>query len=138
MFYYSENDAIFGTETLWTQDRHPGRRLPPLNKTLTLTPTLAPGEWWNDEHHVVGAVFSGDCRYLGILHELAYGRHLYTTIWEIEDKLNFNDIRQSQPWARRLQCLHTTHYKISGFSPYPLTIGPDGLFCTPGPFQTSG
>lgn len=125
VFYYSEDGLPSGMERLWVQDRRTGRRLPPLYKTLT--PTLNPGE---RGHLVLGAAFSRDGRYLGILY---LAGSVYTTIWEIEDKLDFHDIKQSQAWARRLQCLHTTHYGYIISQPYccPLTVGPDGLFATP-------
>ena len=118
-FYYSEE--FLGPskkETLWVQDRQTGRRLPPARKTLP-----------QESIGVKSAVFSRDWRYLAILYQ---GRDdgLYTTIWEIEDKLDFNNIKHTRPWARRHQILVLDESWFND-SCCPLTAGPDDLFCTP-------
>ena len=53
-----------------------------------------------------------------------------TSIWEIEDKLDFGNIKQTRPWARRLQCL-STHDQGFASSICPITTGPGDCFCTP-------
>lgn len=131
VFYYSESRLPSASETLWAQDRQTGQRLPPVKKALTPAPTLPRtlSGWDHINIMVVGAVCSGDGRYVGIV----YTRHydLYTTIWEIEDQLHFHDIKQSQPWARRLQCLHLRMPASWGYPNYlPIAVGSDNLFCT--------
>lgn len=140
LFCYCESDVTsrVGVETLWLQDRHSGRRLPPLSRTLTPPPD---GESWH-RHDVIGALFSRNFRCLAVVHRV--GEHYWTTIWEMEDRLDFHDIRQSQPWARRLQCLHhvmndalvdadNPRESTDDVSPNPccpLAIGPDECFAT--------
>lgn len=97
VFHYSERMLISRMEMLWVQDRQTGRRLPPMNKTL------------NPEPHegmtlkAIIAVFSRDFRYLGIFYEADEG--LYTTIWEIEDRLDFHDIKQKSTMGAKTSML---------------------------------
>ena len=128
VFCYSEKEFRSGMETIWVQDRQTGRRLSPMKKALSFESDM----FMNGEP--VSAVFSRDRRYLGILYCVDYTSYC-TSIWEIEDQFNFHDIKQSQPWARRLQCLHVPDMTEEYLSKYCrslyLTIGPDDLFCTP-------
>lgn len=119
VFYYSEPDLSSEMETLWVQDRQTGRRLHPMKKTWKT--------FWGIS--AISAVLSRDWRYLGVSYSTAMDG-LCTTIWEIEDKFNFHDIKQSQPWARRIQLLWANEGWFEK-SCCPLTIGPDDLFCTP-------
>lgn len=118
-FHYSERTVISGMETLWVQDRQTGRRLHPIKKSFEDV----------DIKDVLSAVLSRDGRYLGVVYSV-WGRRTCTTIWEIEDQFDFHDIKQSQPWAGRIQLL-VTNEPWSWQSCCPLTIGPDDLFCTP-------
>ncbi len=85
------------------------------------------------DYHCNSTVLSSDRKYREALYSLF--RHqrgydtLITSIWEIEDNLNFGDIKQRKSWARRLQLLFTEYL---GFREayYPLAVGQDGLFAT--------
>lgn len=117
-FYFADKEMSSGIETLWVQNRQTGQRLPPMNRTLMP----------HRSDRVISAVFSRDFRYLAILYTLRRNGFC-TTIWEIEDQLDFEEIKQNRPWARRLQVLFTnTEWDDSCC---PLTARPDGLFCTP-------
>lgn len=121
VFYYSESWLGSGMETLWVQDRQTGRRLPPLKKAIAPAPEKS-------AMTAIGAAVSRDSKYLSILYKIFGG--LETTIWELEDRLDFHDIKQSKPWARRLQSLHTNKFPPRDGC-CALTIGPDNSFCTP-------
>ena len=121
VFYYSESWLRSGMETLWVQDRQTGQRLPPMKGVPASMPE-------NSMLTAIGAAISRDSRYLCILYKF-FG-NLGTSIWEIEDRLDFHDIKQNEPWARRLQFLHTTRF-LPDDQCCALSIGPDNLFCTP-------
>ncbi len=129
VFYYSDKFLRTGSATLWAQDRRTGRCLDPVEAEIEI-----------DRPHsaftLISSVLSFDRKYLAALYsgyritfERVYGT-LITSIWAIESDLNFRDIKQRKPWARRLQFLSTEDL---GFSKacYPLAPGQDGLFCTP-------
>ena len=114
------------TEVLWVQERATGRRLQPVRARLPdpLNLTLR------------NAVLSRDSMYLAIL----YSDHNHwwdigaqnsiTSIWVIEDSLDFHDLRRGRPWARRLHCFRTQGCWFID-SCLPLTAGRDGLFYCP-------
>ena len=113
-------------EVLWVQERATGRRLQPVRGSL---PDL-------EEPALRDAVLSRDCTYLAILYQ---GHGLYggpssgnfiTSIWVIEESLDFHDLRSRRPWARRLQCFRAQEPCFIG-SCLPLTAGWDGLFYCP-------
>lgn len=118
VFYYSYHSV-----TLWVQDRRTGRRLDPVKAEI------------DPEGFVISAVLSSDRKYLGVLYQLS-GREsgrdstLVTSIWKIDTNLNFRDIKQRKPWARRLQLLFIENPGFNRDS-YSLAVDHDGLFCTP-------
>jgi hypothetical protein len=124
-------------EVLWVQERATGRRLQPAKSPLTdsdiscqtlETPSTSihkrrPG--------LVNAVLSRDRTYLAILYEdFDSEGYFITSIWIIQDSLDFHNIRYRRPWARRLHCFGT-HSPSFAASCLPLTVGQDGLFYCP-------
>ena len=88
-----------------------------------------------DQITLENAVLSRDCTYLAILYSgrlyrRGYNNDLVTSIWIIEDSLDFHDLRRRRPWARRLHCFRTQALDFSG-SCLALTAGWDGLFYCP-------
>ena len=114
------------TEVLWVQERATGRRLLPVRGPLPNLVRLT----------LINAVLSRDCRYLALLyngyqyHDDSFHRNLITSIWVIEDSLDFHDLRSRRPWARQLHCFRTQGYSFED-SCLPLTAGRDGLFYCP-------
>ena len=113
-----------GTEVLWVQERETGRRLQPVRGPLSCSSKL----------RLVDAVLSRDCTYLAILYRdngnIDCVRFI-TSIWVIEDSLDFHDLRSRRPWARQLHCFRTPQPKRFAGSCLPLTAGRDGLFYSP-------
>ena len=115
------------TEVLWVQERATGRRLQPVKGPLPILVFFS----------LANAVLSRDCKYLAILyHPFAASSptEFITTIWVIEDSLDFHDLRSRRPWARQLNCFMTQKLGfIHGLSRscLPLTVGRDGLFYCP-------
>ena len=113
-----------GTEVLWVQERETGRRLQPVRGPLSYSLKL----------RLVDAVLSRDCTYLAILYRdngnIDCVRFI-TSIWVIEDSLDFHDLRSRRPWARQLHCFRTPQPRRFVGSCLPLTAGRDGLFYSP-------
>ena len=108
------------TEVLWVQERATGRRLQPVRGLL-------PHLWGI---YIRNAVLSRDCRYLAVLYMGYRHEPSITSIWIIEDSLDFHDLRSSRPWARQLHCFMTQGYWFED-SCLPLTAGWDGFFYCP-------
>ena len=110
------------TEVLWVQERATGRRLQPVKGIL---PNIT-------EPTLKNAVLSRDSTYFAILYYESdlYSGSFVTSIWMIEDSIDFHDLRRRRPWARQLHCFET---RKSGLirSCLPLTAGWDGLFYCP-------
>ena len=125
--YGKDKDAM---ETLWVQDRQTGQLLNPVTASFD-----GLNSYWL---RMTRAILSRDRRYLGVVRD-TFDHAMTTSIWEIEEKLpQFGDIKQSQPWARRLQCLTAWHPWPTWFgyaTPCSLSMGPNDLpsdlFCTP-------
>ena len=113
-------------EVLCVQERATGRRLQPVIAPLpdSLEITLR------------DAVLSRDCTYLAILYkQCGYTGDIgpedfITSIWVIEDSIDFHDPRRRRPWARQLHCFTTQTY-LSFDSCLSLTAGQDDLFYCP-------
>ncbi len=113
------------TEVLWVQERATGRRLQPVRGPLPDLEENVPS--------LKDAVLSRDCTYLAILYDengLFGSGDFITSIWVIEDSLDFHDLRSRRPWARRLHCFRTVEPCFID-SCLPLTAGWDGLFYCP-------
>ena len=111
------------TEVLWVQERATGRRLQPARAILPDPSGL----------RLRNAVLSRDYKYLAILysnHDFHSCEDCVTSIWVIEDSLDFHDLRRRRPWARRLHCFSTLDYWFID-SCLPLTAGRDGFFYCP-------
>ena len=110
------------TEVLWVQERATGRRLQPVR-------CLLPNNIRNQT--LKNAVLSRDSTYLAILYESdLYTASFITSIWIIEDTIDFHDLRRRSPWARRLHYFETRGSCLNS-SCLPLTAGWDGLFYCP-------
>ncbi|KAK0506980.1 hypothetical protein JMJ35_010680 [Cladonia borealis] len=126
IYITAESTVRNNTEVLWVQERATGRRLKPVRGPL---PNLL-------EIHLINAVLSRDCTYLAILYSDyrdsrgISAENFITSIWVIEDNLDFHDLRSRRPWARRLHCFRTRETWFMD-SCLPLTAGRDGLFYCP-------
>ena len=118
VYITAESEVRNESEVLWVQERVTGRRLQPVRGAL---PVL---RGWS----LRDAVLSRDYTYLTILYS-NYGDFI-TSIWVIEDSLDFHDLRRRRPWARRLHYFSTRAGQFSE-SCLPLTAGRDGLFYCP-------
>ena len=114
------------TEVLCVQERATGRRLQPVIAPLPDSSEIT----------LKNAVLSRDCTYLAILYRACnYSRSIYydhfiTSIWIIEDSIDFHDLRRRRPWARRLHCFSTQGDSFVD-SCLALTAGRDDLFYCP-------
>ena len=125
VYITAESKVRNGTEVLWVQERAIGRRLQPVRGPLSDSLKLK----------LTDAVLSHDCKYLAILYNASryvsdFSEDFITSIWAIEDSLDFHDLRCRLPWARRLHCFRAQEHNFT-FSPFPLTAGRDGLFYCP-------
>lgn len=89
-----------------------------------------------EELTLINAVLSRDCTYLVVLYNdqgISRGPSsgdFITSIWVIEDSLDFHDLRRRRPWARQLQRFRIQEPCFIA-SCLPLTAGWDGLFYCP-------
>ena len=125
VYYTAEWSTPDGNETIWAQEEATGRRL---------EPARAPSDCSSPIYLVVGAVLSHSRSYFAILYQKPTsrsGREFYlTTIWAVENQLDFQDVKQRRPWARRVHHLETSGILFSG-SCCPLTAGRNGFFYCP-------
>ena len=143
VLYDSTRDVYFSaeylvrnnTEVLRVQERTNGHKLQPMKSTLNVlnvsreNPELSRPEVIGPFFSLRTAILSPDHTYLAILYGDANG-YFVTSIWTIERHLDFLNIRDRRPWARRLHCFGSinTSFLASGL---PLTVGQDGFFYSP-------
>ena len=125
VYFTAEHKVSRQTETLWVQERRSGRRLQPVKSQFD------PGFGDYGSFRLIHAVLSPDHTYIAILYENSYSMGIFvTSIWIIESNLNFLDMRDRRPWARRLHHLVTKNIFFYD-SCLPLTVGPNGMFYSP-------
>ena len=125
VYFTAEHKVSRQTETLWVQERRSGRRLQPVKSQLN------PDSGGSGSFRLVHAVLSPDYTYIAILYARSQSMGIFvTSIWIIESHLNFLDMRDRRPWARRLH--HSVTKNIFFYnSCLPLTVGPNGMFYSP-------
>ena len=139
VYFTAESRVSNGTEVLWVQERAAGRRLQPVRNPLDRFELFCRNPAMELEFttrsmvelhlEIKDAVLSSDCTYLAILYGGDHGCFV-TSIWIIECRLDFQDIRNRRPWARRLHCSWTQNSMFQ-YSCRPLAVGPDNLFYCP-------
>lgn len=90
-YYTAERKTRNIDETTWAQEEATGRRL---------QPARCPSTYLSDHHYVVDAVMSVSREYLAVLYAAEYFERVscVTSIWSIEDRLEFRDIKNLRPW----------------------------------------
>ncbi len=133
VFFSADHVISNNTEVLWVQERATGRRLQPTKTPLNvLNVSYSDSGSSASPTHImflITAVLSCDRMYLAIL----YGDHsgyFVTSIWMIERHLEFRNIRDGRPWARRLHSFGTENSWFL-YSCLSLTAGQDGFFYCP-------
>ena len=125
VYFTAEHKVSRQTEALWVQERRSGRRLQPVKSPLNS------GSGDSGPFHLVHAVLSPDHTYIAILYARSHSMEIFvTSIWIIESHLDFRDMRDRRPWARRLHHSVTKNILFYG-SCLPLTVGPNGMFYSP-------
>lgn len=123
------------TEVLWIQERASGRRLQPVRSPLdgadvSCQSSESPPIPITQMHlSLMSAVLSRDHKYLSILYGENVGFFI-TSVWLIDDSLDFHDIRYRRPWARRLHCFGIQS-SLFVDSCLPSAVGQDGFFYCP-------
>ena len=131
VLYESTRDVYFSaeylvknnTEVLRVQERTNGRKLQPMKSTLNVLNVSC------EYLELETAILSPDRTYLAILYGNGNG-YFVTSIWSIERHLDFLNIRDRRPWARRLHCCGCVNFSFLT-SCLPLTVGQDGFFYSP-------
>ena len=135
VYFTAELQVRTDTEFLWAQERGTGRRLQPARSSLNCFDLfcrdleLLPLSTTKLYLEIKDAALSSDCTYLAILYTDHRG-YFVTSIWIIERRLDFQDIRRRHPWARRLHCFGTQNSLFQG-SCRPLAVESDDLFYCP-------
>ena len=135
VYFSAESHLTNATELLRVQERASGRRLQPVKSTLSVFNVPCEGSessrpQFSEEYiDLKAAILSPDGMYLAILYADLWGNFV-TSIWNIERHLDFLNIRDRRPWARRLHCLGSQNYSFVRSCP-PLTVGQDGFFYCP-------
>lgn len=132
VYLLGEEDVVNDTEVLRIQDRASGRRLLPVKSVMNTSvvdfdTSGSPSP--SSRFHVKAASLCPAHTYLAIL----YGDYLgyfFTSIWVIERHIDFRNIRDRRPWARRLHCVASWN-PLFVDSCLPLTAGQDGFFYCP-------
>ena len=122
VYFSAEHDVSNDTEVLWIQERESGRRLHPVKSPLSS----------DDEYRVqflIHAVLSLDYTHIAILYR-SYTGYFITSIWIVEHHLDFLNLRNRRPWARRIHCFGTRNKSFID-SCLPLTVGPSCMFYSP-------
>ena len=133
--YFSAEYFLTDTEILRVQERKKGRRLHPVKSTMNVLNVSgedsSPFTTRSNEscYTVRSAVLSPNHMYLAILYD-HYTSGLVTSIWSIERHLDFANIRDRRPWARRLHCIGSADRSFRD-SCLPLIVGQDGYFYSP-------
>lgn len=136
VYLTAEYGVSNGTEVLWVQERATGRTLQPVRSPLYGTDIFHPepesllSPLKTRVNTLANAVLAPDNTYLAILYQNSFG-YFVISIWIIEHLLDFQDIRQRRPWARRLHCFGAQNTFFVD-SCLPLTVGPGSLFYWPG------
>ena len=127
VYFSAESRVANATEVIQVQDRASGRRLQPVQTVSGVDSKTSPPllEFMN----VQAAIMSPDRTYLAILYGSFMGDFV-TSIWCIERHLDFLNIRDTRPWARRLHYLGSKNPSFCD-SALPLTVGLDGFFYSP-------
>lgn len=134
VYLTAESEISNDTEVLWVQERATGCRLQPVRSSLGMSEVFCqdPESWFPRaaiDLRVMNAVLSPDRTYLAILYGGLAGCFV-TSIWIIEPRLDFQNIRDRRPWARRLSLFGTKNVSFLD-SCLALTVGLDGLFYCP-------
>ena len=125
VYFSAEYKVSRQTEALWVQERRSGRRLQPVKSQFN------PGSGDSGSFRLVHAVLSPDHTYIAILYARSNSMGIFvTSIWIIESHLDFLDMRDRRPWARRLHHWVTKNILFYD-SCLPLTVGPNGMFYSP-------
>ena len=125
VYFSADSEIPNGTEILHVQERATGRRLQPVKSALNVSDvpcgplSLSP----------VTAILCPERMYLAILYANITG-YFITSVWTVEPHLDFLNIRDRRPWARRLHCFASQNLLFSG-SCLALTVGQDGVFYSP-------
>ena len=134
VYFSADYDINNSTEVLRIQDRATGRRLLPTKCALNVSNLPYEGSESVPsafDGYLVAAVLCPAHKYLAILYHDSYG-YFVTSLWIIERHLDFQGIRDSRPWARRLHCVGSRDSLFFG-SCCPLTVGQDGyVYCPSG------
>ena len=124
--YFSADSKIQnGTEVLHVQERATGRRLQPVKSALNVSDVPYEGFFLTP----VTAILCPERMYLAILYANTSG-YFITSVWTVEPHLDFLNIRDRRPWARRLHCFASKNFLFSD-SCLALTVGQDGVFYSP-------
>ena len=135
VYISAERAVTDDTEVLRIQDRASGRRLLPVKNRLNVSNLSCEKsgssvpESQNYDLDLIRAVLCPAYTYLAILYGRYYG-YFVTSIWLIERHLDFSNVRDRRPWARRLHCVGSLNALFVD-SCLPLTAGQDGFFYCP-------
>ena len=133
VYFTAESRVSSNTEVLMVQERATGRRLRPVRSPLHGLDVFCQGPVRFERLFRLSpkkAILSPDSTYLAILYRDWTG-YFVTSIWIIEDLLDFQDIRHRHPWARRLHCFGARNSLFADCC-LPLTVGLGPLFYWPG------
>lgn len=125
VYFSADSEIPNGTEILHVQERATGRRLQPVKSALNVSDVPCEGFSLS----LVTAILCPERMYLAILYANTTG-YFITSVWTVEPHLDFLNIRDRRPWARRLHCFATQNMLFSG-SCLALTVGQDGVFYSP-------
>ena len=140
VLYDGKRDVYFSAEsgdieTLYVQERATGRRLQPVKSALNVSDVLCEGlevpatEINQFSLRPVTAIMCLERMYLAIFYKFTIGYFL-TSVWTVERHLDFVNIRDRRPWARRLHCFASQNHLFYD-SCLALTVGQDGVFYSP-------
>lgn len=125
--YFSTDSKIpNGTEILHVQERATGRRLQPVKSALNVSDVPCKDFF---SLRLVTAILCPERMYLAILYANPFG-YFITSVWTVEPHLDFLNIRDRRPWARRLHCFGSQNFLFRG-SCLALTVAQDGVFYSP-------
>ena len=127
VYFSAEWGLSNGTETLRVQERATGRRLQPVKSPLNISPESPP--YQRSSLYIEAAILCPEHTYLAILYGDHFG-YFITSVWTIERHLDFLNIRDRRPWARRLHYFETKN-DLFRDSCRALTVGQDGFFYSP-------
>lgn len=126
VYFSTDSEIPNGTEILYVQERATGRRLQPVKSALNVSDVPCEGFSLSP----VTAVLCPERMYLAILYANNITGWFITSVWTVEPHLDFLNIRDRRPWARRVHCFASQNFLFSG-SCLALTVGQDGVFYSP-------